>query len=116
MEIYPLVIVLAFVVLDILTGIVKAFATTGFDSSIMRQGFFHKLGELLSIALCMVVDYTMPRFGISDLPNLANMCCLYLCVMEVGSIIENLGKINPELTGPLNQIFAKLKGENNDTN
>lgn len=32
-----------FIVLDFFTGLLKAFATGGFSSKIMRRGLFHKL-------------------------------------------------------------------------
>ena len=109
-----IVIVLAFILLDVVSGLVKAVATTGFDSSVMRQGFFHKLGELLSVALCVVVDESMPRLGIPVEVDFSVVCCVYLVIMEIGSILENIGAINPELRDPLSKIFSKLKGS--DTN
>lgn len=106
-----IVIVLAFILLDVVSGLVKACSTTGFDSSVMRQGFFHKLGELLSVSLCVVVDVSLPRLGIPVNVDFSAVCCVYLVIMEIGSILENIGAINPELREPLSKIFAKLKGE-----
>lgn len=114
MSYLTIVIVLAFILLDVVSGLVKAFATTGFDSSVMRQGFFHKLGELLSIALCVVVDVSLPRLGIPVDVDFSVVCCVYLVIMEIGSILENIGEINPELREPLSKIFAKLKGSETD--
>ena len=114
MSYLSIVIVLAFILLDVVSGLVRAFATTGFDSSVMRQGFFHKLGELLSVALCVVVDVSMPRLGIPVEVDFSAVCCVYLVIMEIGSILENIGAINPELRDPLSKIFAKLKGSESD--
>lgn len=110
MSYMSIVIVLVFILLDVVSGLLKAFATTGFDSSVMRQGFFHKLGELLSVALCVVVDGSLPRLGIPVDVNFSAACCIYLTIMEIGSVLENIGVINPELRKPLSKIFAKLKG------
>ena len=41
----------AFIVLDFATGLIKAVATDKFKSSMMRQGLFHKVGEILCVAL-----------------------------------------------------------------
>lgn len=113
MNLVPVAVVSAFIALDVLTGIAKAFATTGFDSSVMREGFYHKIAELLAIVLAYAVDYGLPTLGVPVDVHLSAVCCIYLSFMEVGSIIENLGKINPDLVGPLNKIFAKLReGEN----
>lgn len=111
MSYMSIVIVLVFILLDVVSGLLKAVATTGFDSSVMRQGFFHKLGELLSVALCVVVDACLPRLGIPVDVNFSAVCCIYLVIMEIGSILENIGAINPELRQPLSKIFAKLKGD-----
>ena len=114
MSCLSIVIVLAFILLDVVSGLVKSFATTGFDSSVMRQGFYHKVGELLSVALCVVVDESMPRLGIPVEVDFSGVCCVYLVIMEIGSILENIGAINPELRDPLSKIFAKLKGSDID--
>ena len=114
MSYLSIVIVLAFILLDVVSGLVRAFATTGFDSSVMRQGFFHKLGELLSVALCVVADVSMPRLDIPVDVDFSAACCVYLVIMEIGSILENIGAINPELRDPLSKIFAKLKGSETD--
>ena len=115
MSICPVLVVLVFIVLDILTGIAKSFATTGFDSSIMRQGFFHKLGEVFAVTLALAADIGLPEIGVPLDVKLSGMCCVYLVLMEIGSIVENIGAINPDLVGPLGNIFAKLKGGNNDS-
>lgn len=111
----PVFVVLVFIALDVVTGIAKAFATTGFDSSIMRQGFFHKLGEIFAVALSLIADIGLPDIGVPLDIQLSGLCCAYLVLMEIGSIIENIGAINPDLVGPLNKIFAKLRGDNDDS-
>lgn len=115
MSLCPVLVVLVFIALDIVTGIAKAFATTGFDSSVMRQGFFHKLGEVFAVALALTADIGLPEIGVPLDVQLSGLCCAYLVLMEIGSIIENIGAINPDMVGPLNNIFAKLKGENHDS-
>lgn len=114
MSYMSIVIVLVFILLDVVSGLLKAFSTTGFDSSVMRQGFFHKLGELLSVALCVVADESLPRLGVLIDVNFSAMCCTYLVLMEIGSVLENIGAVNPELREPLSKIFAKLKGSDTD--
>ena len=115
MPLCPVLVVVVFISLDVLTGIAKAFATSGFDSSIMRQGFFHKLGEVFAVALALVVDIGLPEIGVPLDAKLSGLCCVYLVLMEIGSIVENIGSINPDLVGPLNNIFAKLRGAYHDT-
>ena len=47
MKVY-LICVLAFILADILTGLVKSLYEKDFKSSVMRQGLFHKAGELMA--------------------------------------------------------------------
>lgn len=102
--------VLVFILLDIVSGLVKAFATTGFDSSIMRKGAYHKIGEVLAVCLMAAADYYLPMVGVAVGVSFSAIGCAYFVVMEIGSVLENIGLINPELAGPLSKIFAKLKG------
>ena len=45
------IVVAASILADIVTGLLKAFYTKSFKSSVMRQGLFHKLGELLAVGI-----------------------------------------------------------------
>lgn len=105
--------VLVFIGMDVVSGMVKAFSTTGFDSSVMRQGFYHKLGEVLAVGLLAAADFYLPIVGVNVNADVSFSAigCAYFVLMEIGSIIENIGTINPELVGPLTKIFAKLKGD-----
>ena len=113
MNVYAVLAVLVFIGMDVVSGMVKAFSTTGFDSSVMRQGFYHKLGEVLAVGLLAAADFYLPIVGVNvDVDvSFSAIGCAYFVLMEIGSIIENIGTINPELVGPLTKIFAKLKGE-----
>lgn len=110
MQIAWFVAVLVFIALDIVSGLVKAFATTGFDSSTMRQGAYHKIGEVLAVCLMAAADFYLPLVGVTVGVSFSAIGCAYFVAMEIGSVLENIGIINPELVGPLSKIFAKLKG------
>ena len=86
-----------FVILDFVTGLCKAFATGTFASKIMRQGLFHKVALLLVMLLGWLMDYAQGFVDLGvDLPVGAAVC-VYIILMEVGSSIENLCRMNPEL-------------------
>lgn len=110
MNVYAVLAVLVFIGMDVVSGMIKAFSTTGFDSSVMRQGFYHKLGEVLAVGLLAAADFYLPIVGVNVNVSFSAIGCAYFVLMEIGSIIENIGTINPELVGPLTKIFAKLKG------
>ena len=69
MKVY-LICVLAFILADILTGLVKSLYEKDFKSSVMRQGLFHKAGELMVLGLLYGVEYAAPMLGITfELPT-----------------------------------------------
>lgn len=88
-----------FIVLDFFTGLLKAFATGGFSSKIMRRGLFHKGSLLCVLALGWLMEYAQ-RFvdlGLSFAVPVGTAACVYIILMEAGSILENLSRINPDL-------------------
>lgn len=97
-----------FIVLDLITGTIKAFAEHNFASSVMREGLIHKVGSMLCIALGLYADYAQQYVDIGvDIP-IAGAICAYIALMEIGSILENLAKINPEIVPE--QIRKYFKG------
>ena len=87
----------AFIVLDFITGLVKAISSGGFKSSVMRQGLFHKVGELLCVALGILIQYAEGYLDLGINLPVAAAICTYIVLMEIGSAIENIGAINPDL-------------------
>ncbi|MCC8075710.1 MAG: phage holin family protein [Clostridiales bacterium] len=105
----------AFIALDFITGLVQALATKTFASSVMREGLFHKVGSVLCVVLGLLVDYAQGFVDLGVSVPVAAAICGYICVMEAGSIIENVCKINPEIMpDKLTGFFASLKGGNSD--
>lgn len=97
--------VMILILIDIVTGIVYAFASGTFSSSVMRSGIFKKFGTIAVLFLaafltvmCQVSDAFPAEFAMIYAP-----VCLLLIAMEVASILENIVKINPDLAN--NKIF-----------
>lgn len=102
----------AFILLDFITGLIKAFKEKNYSSSIMREGLFHKSGSILVIVFGWLVDYaqTFIDLGVT-IPVAMSLCC-YVVLMEIGSIIENVCIINPEIMpDKIKGYFAKLSGK-----
>lgn len=100
MKVY-LICVLAFILADILTGLVKSLYEKDFKSSVMRQGLFHKAGELMVLGLLYGVEYAAPMLGITfELPTFRAGAC-YCILMEVGSILENIKPFTPAISSIL---------------
>ena len=98
-----------FIVFDLLTGIIKAFKNKEYTSSIMREGLFHKCASILCIVLGLMVDYAQTFIDLGLTVPVAAAICSYIILMEIGSIIENVCEINPEIMPEkLKSYFLKL--------
>lgn len=106
-------IVLIFISFDILFGLLQALTNQSFKSSVMRQGLFHKLGEILCYLFGVVCDATLPLVDIMVPFSLAGAITIYIVVMEIGSILENLSKVSPVMAKYLGFIFEKLRPPEN---
>ena len=102
-------IVLIFISFDILFGLLQALTNQTFQSSVMRQGLFHKLGEILCYLFGVVCDATLPMINILVPFSLASAITIYIVIMEIGSILENLSKVSPVMAKYLGLIFEKLR-------
>lgn len=68
-----------------------------------------KLGEILTVVLGLVAQYYLPIIGISLECDVVGFLVTYIVIMEIGSIIENIGQVNPDLVAPLSKMFVKLR-------
>lgn len=70
---------------DILTGLIQAGINNCYNSSVMRKGLYRKLGELSCVILAYVVSVAI------SLPvNITAFVSVYIVVMEIISVLENL--------------------------
>lgn len=98
-----------FILFDLITGLIKAFKEKNYDSSVMREGLFHKCGSVLCVVFGVLVDYTQVYLDLGVTLPVALSICGYVVAMEIGSIIENICAINSDiLPDKLKQYFAKL--------
>lgn len=102
----------SFILFDVITGILKALYTEGLNSTLLRKGLFHKLSEVLAVAVSAFLEYggQYIHFNI-DLPILS-IVTAYICIMELISVIENLCVLNPSLNKLFQPYLEKLKEEN----
>ena len=103
------IITALFIVLDLVTGLIKAFKEKSYTSTIMREGLFHKCGSVLCIVFGVLVDYAQSLIDLGVSVPVAITVCSYIILMEIGSIIENVCKINPQIMpNKLKVYFSKL--------
>lgn len=109
-----IVIVCGFIAFDIITGLVKAGYNGDYNSTIMRQGGYHKLMELIAIVAAYFIEFAVAYVHIGvNIPAVESVAG-YICVMEIISILENVCAVNPELCALLKPYFEKLKGGNSN--
>lgn len=86
-----------FVVFDLVSGGVAACTNHEWKSSEMRKGLYHKFGSIMLVVLAYLIDYAQRYVDLGFQVPIAAGVCVYIILMELGSIVENIGKINPDL-------------------
>lgn len=108
-----LIIVLGFIAFDVVTGLIKAGYNGNYNSAVMRQGGFHKSMEVMAMAVAYFVEYVVVYVNIGvDVPAVAAVT-VYICIMEIISILENICAVNPQMCALFKPYLDKLKGGNN---
>lgn len=103
------IVTACFVLLDLLTGLIKAFKEKSYSSTVMREGLYHKTGSILCVVFGLLVDYAQSFIDIGISIPVAIPICVYIILMEIGSIIENVCSINPQIMPEkLQNFFIKL--------
>lgn len=88
---------LAFMVIDVFTGVLKAVKNKELNSTKAREGIYKKASFILFIAFGYLADYAMHYVNMGfNFPAAVTICTLII-VTEAISILENLGQINPDL-------------------
>lgn len=107
---------LAFMMIDVFTGVLKAVKNKELNSTKAREGIYKKASFILFIAFGYLADYTMDYVNMGfNFPAAATICTLVI-VTEAISVLENLGQINPDLVklvAPFLSALNKKEGENN---
>lgn len=107
-----LIIVLGFIVFDVVTGLLKAGYNGNYNSAIMRQGGFHKSMEVMAMAVAYFVEYATVYINIGvDVPAVPAVT-VYICIMELISILENMCAVNTQMCALFKPYLDKLKGGN----
>ena len=108
-QMIPYIITAVFILLDFITGLIKAFKNKEYTSSVMREGLYHKAGSIIVVVFGVLVDYAQGYLDLGVSIPIALSICVYICLMEIGSIIENICIINPAiLPDKLQSFFHKL--------
>lgn len=97
---------LIFILADVISGVISAVIQKNLDSQKMREGLLRKMLLIIIIALSFIAQQT---FGISAISKIV---CIYIIVMEIISILENVKKAGIDL-GRLGDLL-KIKPDERD--
>ena len=87
-ELWVLFIPLGLMAIDILTGIIKAWAHNDFQSAVMRAGLAKKAGEIMILVVGELIS-----FGLSIPGAVMDGISFYIIFMEIMSILENVDEL-----------------------
>ncbi len=97
--IWQIVTPLIFSLADIITGYIQAVINKNVDSQVMREGLLHKMLLIVILILSFIMQFA---FGLSFI---SVVVCVYICLMETTSILENLKKAGIDLK--ITDIFER---------
>lgn len=100
--------------LDLITGMVVAIKRHNLMSTKLRDGLFKKVGFFVCYFLGWLMDNYGGEIGFHfDLPVLG-VIVLYVCTVEISSIIENLAKLNPKIVPERILKFFNISTDTNN--
>ncbi len=111
----PLIILIGVMVIDYISGMLKAGLTSTLSSRIGIKGIVKKVCYLLIVAVAAVVDWLiqciLSQIGIHIDVNMyiGLIVTVWLIINELISILENLAVIGVPLPNLLTKIIKKLK-------
>ena len=105
---YAVVIAAVFIVMDIVSGLIKGLYKKALSSEKLREGAFHKIGFILIILLALICESAMMHLELGFTAPLVVPVCTYIVLTELTSIIENIIVINPTLSN--SSIFNLFEG------
>ena len=110
------VAVFVMILADVISGFLKAIKQGNVKSAVMKEGLISKAGEAFVVLFALMVDRCAPLININlGLPVL-QVIAVYICIMELASVIENIGAINPALSNKLKHIFHDFTNDEEDDN
>lgn len=99
---------LAFMMIDVFTGVLKAVKNKELNSTKAREGIYKKASFILFIAFGYLADYAMSYVNMGfNFPAAVSICTLVI-VTEAISVLENLGQINPDLVKLIAPFLSAL--------
>ncbi len=100
----PFKTLLMVIVLDVITGLIKAFKNKNLDSIIGIKGILKKIGYLVIVSLSVIVDKIMGATG-----TIRNVVIYFFVANEGLSILENWQILGLPLPNKLYSLLRQFK-------
>lgn len=94
------------IAVDIVTGWIQASVNGTWDSTKMRKGLYRKGGEILIVIFAYLMERGIP--ALQEL-HIARFISLYVVLMEILSVIENLDQAGVPVPAFLHDRLKKIK-------
>lgn len=114
---WAIIIWVVCIVLDYISGTAAARRNGEWSSEVARDGLWHKLGEIFAVlvaALCDIALGVILKTAPVELPIdfttlITPIVLLWYIITELGSILENAGKLGAPLPKWLKKMIAQYK-------
>ena len=97
------------IIIDYISGLIKAFNTKQLSSKIGFKGILKKVGVLLIVMLAVLIDRVTGETG-----AIRTLVIYYFVANEGLSIIENLGQIGLPIPKAIKNALKSLKEQSNE--
>lgn len=112
-QIWGIVLACVMMCADVLTGFIVAVINNDVSSTKMRKGLLHKVLTLVLMFVCLAIEIGVSHMTVLpfDIPT-CEVVSGYVVVMELASVLENIGRGYPEFAdSTLFRLFNLGKDE-----
>lgn len=102
------ILVVVFMMVDVLTGVLKALKNKELSSTKAREGMYKKASFILFVVFGYLADFAMDYVDMGFKFPAAITISTLVILTEAISVLENLGSINPDLVKMVAPFLSAL--------
>lgn len=107
MNLSEVTVLIILILLDYFTGVLVAISEKKLNSTVGRRGIFNKVGVMICIVICKLIDMLQIVGFAPILPIVA----LFFIMNEIFSIMENLKRLNVPIPNTLVSTLQNFQGK-----
>lgn len=107
-EMWAIITPLILIILDVLSGVVKAWRNNNFDSSKMRAGLGKKFGEIIYVIIGVLTKFAL------NTNIIEYFLTGYICIMEISSLLENCDELGVPIPEKLKEKINNIDTKSGD--